>query len=225
MISTVSICGVDDSVSPDALAEISAKYPFVEWGLHLHSNTIQRSEYPSNEWLEELKLYKDHLRLRGILHGRWERDMLDGKLSVKEERSDIWDTIHRVQVDIRGGFTNLIDALQLIPDKETVLYSDGYNEIMGMQLNAFPLFSSSNIDYNGYCGCAITSCNLDIISRYPKDHFWISVDGFRNDDGITMDLLKVEQFLDEAEEFVTNDSWFRALLQTGQVQKRFSIIG
>lgn len=223
MISTVSICGVDDSILPEEMVEISAKYPFVEWGVHLCSHTGPRSGYPSDEWLRELQLHTDQLRIRGILHGRWERDMLDGKLSIKAERPDIWDTIHRIQVDIRNGYTNLIEALQLIPDKEIVLYSDGYQEIMGMQLNAFPLFSNTNTNYGEYCGRAINSKDLSLVSGYPKDRFWISVDGFRNNDGITMDLLKVERFLDTAEEFVTMDSWFTALLQTGKVQKRFSI--
>ena len=41
MISTVSILGVDDSVSPEDLADISQKYPFVEWGVNLCSGTGQ----------------------------------------------------------------------------------------------------------------------------------------------------------------------------------------
>ncbi len=223
MISTVSICGVDDSIAPEDLVEISAKYPFVEWGLNLCSNTKPRPAYPSDDWLEDLRNQADRLRVRGILQGRWERDMLDGNLSLKEERPDIWDTIQRVQVDIRNGYTNLADALCLIPDKETVLVSNNHQEVMGMQLNAFPLFVGTNILYSKYCGYLIDETEIDSIKN-SGNHFWISVDGFRHKNGITMDLLRVEKFLDCVEKYVTHDSWFKALLETDQMKKRLSLV-
>lgn len=222
MISTVSICGVDDSISPEDMVEISAKYPFVEWGLNLCSNTASRQGYPSDDWLEEFRNRADRLRVRGILHGRWERDMLDGNLSLKEERPDIWETIQRVQIDIRKGYTNLIDALCLIPDKEAVLVSNNYQDVMGLQLNAFPLFVGGNVEYQRYCGYAVSENDIPKIKN-KGDRYWISVDGFRHQDGITMDLLQVERFLDSAEKYVTHDSWFRALLETNQMKKRFSL--
>lgn len=230
MISTVSICGVDDSVAPEDLVEISAKYPFVEWGLNLCSNTEPRPAYPSDGWLEDLRNQADRLRVRGILQGRWERDMLNGILSLKEERPDIWDTIQRVQIDIRNGYTNLLDTLCLITDKEAILVSqtDNYHEVMGMQLNAFPLFTGLNVQSTKstkstkYCGYEITEKDLCKFNR-QGDRFWISIDGFRHPNGITMNLLKVEKFLDKVEKFVTNDSWFRALLETNEMKKRFSL--
>lgn len=226
MISTVSICGVDNSVSPKDLVEISAKYPFVEWGLNLCSNTAPSQAYPSDDWLESLRNQADKLRVRGILQGRWERDMLNGNLSIKEERPDIWDTIQRVQIDIRKGYQNLLDTLCLIPDKEAVLVSNNnqnYQEVMGKQLNAFPLFIGLEVQNKIYCGYKIQEKDICKI-KYNENKFWISIDGFRYKNGIKMDLLKIEKFLDKVEKFVTPDNWFKALLETQEIQKRFSLI-
>lgn len=222
MISTVSICGVDDSVAPEDLAEISAKYPFVEWGINLSSNTSPRPTYPSDIWLESLKHQSDKLRIRGILHGRWERDMLNGNLSLREERPDIWDTLQRVQIDTRLGYTNLIDALCLIPDKEVILVSKNYKDTMGLQLNAFPLFTDTSLLYSRYCGYVMKENEIEKMKSL-EFLFWVSIDGFRHSNGITMDLLRVERFLDKIENFITPDNWFKALLETNQIKKRFSI--
>jgi len=151
--------------------------------------------------------------------------MLNGILSLREERPDIWDTIQRVQIDIRNGYTNLLDTLCLIPDKEAILVSKtdhDYKEVMGMQLNAFPLFIGMEVPNTKYCGYEITEKDLCKI-KHHGDRFWISIDGFRHQNGITMDLLNVEKFLDKVEKFVTNDSWFRALLETTEMKKRFSL--
>lgn len=226
MISTVSICGINDSVSPEELVEISAKYPFVEWGLNLCSKIPPSQSYPSDDWLKSLKNHADKLRIRGILQGRWERDMLNGNLSIKEECPDIWDTIQRVQIDIRNGYQNLLDTLCLIPDKEVILLSNNnqdYQEVMGKQLNAFPLFIGLEVLNTIYCGYEIQEKDICKI-KFKDNKFWISIDGFRQKNGTQMDLLKVEKFLDKIEKFVTPDSWFKALLETQEIQKRFSLI-
>jgi hypothetical protein len=225
MISTVSVVGVDDSVSPEDLADISQKYPFVEWGINLCSNAAQRPAYPSDEWLEELLSQADRMRLRGILHDRWERDILRGILSIKEEKPRIWDALHRIQVDVRKGHNNLIDALQLIHHKEVILTTNTLDsKLGGLRVNAHPLFPKNKaFCYRGYCGYCISADDVELINIAETEYpFWVSVDGFRGDDGITMDLFKVEYFLDSTEDHVTNDSWFKALLETEAVKKRFS---
>lgn len=224
MISTVSIPGVDDSVSPADLADISQMYPFVEWGINLNSSVGQMPTYPSEEWIEELLSLSDKVRLRGILHGRWQNDILSGNLSIKEERPLLWKALQRIQIDIRKGHFNIIDALQLIPDKEIILSTENTNSIItGMKLNAHPLFPRDKLfSYTGYCGYTLMEWDIDLLLGHSENNLWVSVEGFRGDDGITMDLLKVERFLDLAEDKVTHDSWFRAMLQTGEIKKRFS---
>jgi hypothetical protein len=214
--------GVDDSVAPEDLANISQKYPFVEWGLNLSSN-YDRIQSPSYEWIDELLFYSDKIRLRGVLRGRWERDILAGNLSLKIEKPSIWESINRIQVDIRKGHYNLIESLQLIPNKEVILQANHPQSIIiGSKLNAYLLLPKDELfTFPGYCGYSLTDKDIDLVFGYP-DIFWISVDGFRGEDGITMDLLQVEELLDRVEDHVTGDSWIKALLQTSSAQKRFS---
>lgn len=218
--------GVDDSVAPVDLADISQKYPFVEWGINLCSNVVPMPAYPSDDFLEELLFQADKLRLRGVLQGRWLRDILSGSLSLKEEKPALWEALHRVQIDIRRGYQNLLDSLQLIPDKEAILLIDNPNTTMGLtgaKLNAHPLLPKDQLfSYPRYCGYSLLDSDIEILSGRTEHTFWVSVEGFRASDGITMDLMKVEQFLDETEDAVTHDSWFKSLLQIGEVQKRFS---
>lgn len=225
MISTVSIYGVDNSVAPADLADISQQYPFVEWGINI-SSTEPMPSVPSDEWLEELLLHADRVRLRGILRGRWERDILEGNLSLKVEKPWLWEALHRVQVDIQKGHRNLLEALQLISDKEIILAAQNHNSIVsGLKLNTLnthPLFPKDQLfKYTGYCGYSILDSDINIILGC-RENFWVSVEGFRADDGITIDVLKIEQFLDQTEDFVARESWIRALLETGQVKRRFS---
>ena len=214
--------GVDDSVAPEDLVDISQKYPFVEWGINLCSNCARMPSYPSDEWLEELLPYTDRIRLRGVLRGRWERDMLAGNLSLKIENPKLWDALHRVQVNVSEGYKNLIDSLQLISDKEVVLETTNSQNIIGQQLNAHILLPKERLfTFPGYCGYSLMDQDVELICGH-QDLFWVNVDGFRDEDGITMDLLKVEEVLDLTEDYVTNASWIKALLQTSAVQKRFS---
>ena len=224
MISTVSILGIDDSISPIDLVDISEKYPFVEWGINIDDKNTPRQSFPSEQWLEELLKYKDKIRLRGVLHGRWEEDMLGGILSLRKENPQLWDALKRIQVDILGGYFNLIEALQLIPDKEIVLSTDGESSILSHhRLNTYFLLPRSMLFmYPRYCGYSIKDTDINLVLRKTPKPFWVNVEGFRSSDGITIDLFQVENVLDQAEEFVTSDSWIKALMQTGAAQKRLS---
>lgn len=226
MISTVSIIGVDDSVSPTDLADISQTYPFVEWGINLSPSTKSIPGYPSDEWLEDLLNQTDTLRLRGILQDRWLRDILQGSLSMKEENPQLWNVLQRIQIDITSGYGHVLEALQLIPDKEAILVTNSNDLINEIGLNAHPLlpknkFDCSGCQHHGYCGYSLKDSDIDMVISRSDNNFWISVDGFRTD-GITLDLLKIEQFLNCTEDKVTKDSWFKALLQTHKIQRRFS---
>jgi hypothetical protein len=224
MISTVSILGVDDSVSPEDLVDISQKYPFVEWGINLRPDSPPRPGYPSDEWLEDLVNQADRVRLRGVLHGRWKRDILRGVLSVRAEKPLLWSALRRIQIDVQKGYEKLIEALQLISNKEVILNTEDLSGITKMGSNAHPLLPKKLMfSYPEYCGYSLLDSDADLVTTASSNSsFWISVDGFRGPEGITMDLLKVERFLDLIEDHVTEDNWFKALMQTPSIQRRFS---
>jgi len=221
MISTVSIVGADDTVTPYDLADISQKYPFVEWSINVCSNPSPRAGFPSEVWLESLVECADKMRLLGYLHGRWKRDILNGNLSTKSENPGLWNALHRVQIDVRAGVESLPDVIQLLPEKEFVLMTDDPEaSLCGPRTS--PLLSKDHLfKYPGYCGYQIYDGDIDVVLENPHDNIWISIEGFRDSNGF-MDLLKVEQILDLAEDHVTPDSWMKALLETEAVQKRIS---
>lgn len=206
MVSKVSIVGVDDSVCPQDLVDISATYPFVEWAVNLCPSAEQKPGFPSDEWIEELLEYYKKLRLRGILHGRWESDILDGTPLLDKESPDLWNKFRWLQVDITKNQRNIIKTLQIYSDKIIV------------QTNTLPVFKANfllprneiftSIDY---CGYSILESDIDWLYRDIKNSFWVSLDGFRSDDNITMDLNKVCNFLSRAEDFVTHRSLMKSL--------------
>jgi hypothetical protein len=196
MIAKISIVGVDDSVCPQDLVDISQTYPFAEWGVNLCPDSEQKPAYPSAEWLDELLQYSENLRLRGILHGRWESDILEGSSSISIERPDMWNEFRWLQVDIRNDQKKIFESIDKHPRK------------LILETNIIPMFKSNILlprsrvfSCYDYCGYSILEDDIDWIGK-SKKLFWISVDGFRSDDNITMDLTKVCGFLNKAKEFV-----------------------
>eukprot|EP01032_Pedospumella_encystans_P039078 gene39078-44302_t len=43
----IGFCGMDDSVSPDLLALVSSRYPWVEWGVLFRNDLEGTPRYPS----------------------------------------------------------------------------------------------------------------------------------------------------------------------------------
>lgn len=196
MVAKISIVGVDDSVCPQDLVDISQMYPFAEWGVNLCPEPEQRPAYPSSEWLDELLQYSENLRLRGILHGRWESDILEGSASISIERPDIWNEFRWLQVDIRKDPRKILESIEAHPGKIII------------ETNLIPVFKSNIIlprnkvfSCFDYCGYSILESDIDWLGK-SQQSFWVSVEGFRSEDDITMDLTKVCKFLSKAEEFV-----------------------
>lgn len=76
----VTITGADDAVDPEALAELSAKYPFVEWALLVSPKRYATPRYPSGTWQKQLSEYAHRMRLALHLCGQAARDTLGGSM-------------------------------------------------------------------------------------------------------------------------------------------------
>jgi hypothetical protein len=217
MVSTVTIYGVNENISPDNLVDISMKYPFVEWGIDLCSDYV----YPEY-WIGEVILKSDQLRLQGVLKGRWERDMLHGILSVKDEHPGAWNAIKRIQVNTDIDNTeSLIESLALIPDKEAILKTsldiNPITTLSGIRLNAYPLFSNLST-YLGYCGYIVPLNKLEYVLE-QKGNFWIGIDELDVSD---YSVLEIERVLDKIEDYIAVDTWFQTLFETTAIQRRLS---
>lgn len=215
MVYTVTIVGADDSVSPYDLATISQKYPFVEWGINVSLNP--KPGNPSPFWLYELIKISDKVRLLGILKDEWESDFINGMISLKEKAPTLWNVFGRIQVDITNGYGCIEDSVQLMHDKEVVLFTDHLSNIKNIK-STIPLLPVGS-KYSGNCGYYL-KFDEDALIDMDSD-CWVSVYEVPYTDG-TFDLLKVEGFLDKIEEHVTNDSWIDSLLKTPSAKRMLS---
>lgn len=207
MISTVSIVGVDQNVCPEYLSVISQEYPFVEWALDIRDDILE------SEWLVALLENSEKLRLRGILHDNWNHDIINGFLSLKEERPGLWRALQRIQIDNTNDEGHLIDSIQLIPDKNIILTKPDPTLDM---FNTCVLLSKDNNNVCNLCGRSVDDTDID---QYVRSGFdcWLSVEFPR-----PIDLFKVEELLDKVEDSIAPASWLGGLLQTQAIQKRFS---
>jgi hypothetical protein len=199
MISKISIVGADDSVCPQDLIDISHTYPFVEWGINLFPDLEQRPEYPSSEWIDELLQFKN-IKLRGILHGRWEHDILDGTASIQAERPDLWKRFRWMQVDIREHTRDILTSLKKYPNKIII------------QTDTIPTFKTNILlpkdklfTYFDPCGYYLLEEDFDLLCKATTPLCWVSVGGFKSDDNITMDLDKVNVFLRKSKDLITGN--------------------
>lgn len=106
MITTVTITGADDSVAPQKLVDISAQYPFVEWGILVSRKSIGKPRFPSADWmskLADLKIANPRLKLSMHLCGAYVREFLvgDGKF-ITDELQRIHPMFQRIQLNTHG---------------------------------------------------------------------------------------------------------------------------
>lgn len=160
----VTLTGADDSIAPVDLLALSAKYPFVEWGILVSKKNMGGPRYPSPAWLQELKeiwpawgwMPKRGMRL-GLssfrpslsLHvcGKWVRDICSGH--IDPEMMDLplsWGAIDRVQLNFHGEAhekAKVSEAVRadILSGKQIILQNDGSNSSLGFEF--VPLFDKS----------------------------------------------------------------------------------
>lgn len=92
MLTNVTLTGADDSVDPENMIRLSEKYPFVEWGILVGSNS-ETPRFPSHRWLRELadKVASSGVVVKlslhicgGILRGMLDRAELDIHPAISE---------------------------------------------------------------------------------------------------------------------------------------------
>lgn len=132
-LSKVTITGADDSIKPEELNKLSAKYPFVEWAILLSKRQEGNKRFPSIKWMEELKSIQNNLQLSGHICGRWIDEILIGFPSFMTERPILYPMFQRFQLNFHGekleyGEHSFVEAVkQLGHNKEIILQNDGRN--------------------------------------------------------------------------------------------------
>jgi len=59
MLRFAGFCGVDDTISPEHLRSISAKYPWVEWGICFLTGKEGQPRFASPKWVRQFLNHKD----------------------------------------------------------------------------------------------------------------------------------------------------------------------
>lgn len=107
----VTLTGADDSVKPSDLAKISAKYPFVEWGILFSQCKTGDERYPTLAWIDELietAASEQSMNLSAHLCGKWVADILLGHFTFFRDEKLI-QTFQRTQLNL--GHKRIEDAL------------------------------------------------------------------------------------------------------------------
>jgi hypothetical protein len=219
MISTVTVVlDSNKEISPKDLVDISKKYPFVEWGIHLYSPLSKNSFCHNKEWLNQLVIYADKLRLQGILHDELKDDILQGNISLKYKFPEIWPFLRRIQIDVRNGTENILESIQLLTEKKIVLLTidDDILKIKNTSI-LYPkdLFyknpsSTRSTGYYIYSEDVLLAIEK---ARISPNNFWLYLDLNGN-----FDIFQIEQCLDQLEDYVTQESWVQGLLRTKAIQ-------
>jgi len=167
MIEQVTFTGADDSVSPEALSEISKKFPFVEWGILLgttYSIDVGLPRFPSISWIDSLvEVYKKHMRDEMTpmkLSAHWCEPLVGELITKGKSFNDVQglnripNIFKRTQINTHGmKYTFAKSFLQEIrkhPEMEFILQIDGVNDdfVLGANLTNISLLQ----DYSSGAG-------------------------------------------------------------------------
>lgn len=134
MINRVTITGADNSIEPDDLLRLSAKYKFVEWGILLSRSRTGTERFPSVEWLNYLAESNSMFQMNLSAHvcGGWVRELVNGQnpcgtglpTNFLRECARMQLNFHAEKRDFSDDFIQLVKIMQ--PD--VILQMDGVND-------------------------------------------------------------------------------------------------
>ena len=208
----VTISGADDAVDPDALAILSADFPFVEWGILLSPKREGTPRYPTRSWVDRL-VARHNCGLAAHLCGQYTRDAEVGKFP--------WPIWHRgfSRVQINGwekltrGIRDAVSDLRLPPIILQVRSEEQLAAICDEKLNtsilydpsggtgrrteAWPAIPSHVLGFGfGYAGGICPENVEEVLAEIGAQRmpYWIDMEsGVRRDD--QFDLYRVRDVL------------------------------
>lgn len=111
-LSCVTITGADDSVPVKALADLSALYPFVEWGILVSPKNRAGPRFPSFFWLRQLAalVQTSPIPMNLSVHvcGQWARDGARGTTTFQSAWAECLGLFARIQWNIRTDLTPVL---------------------------------------------------------------------------------------------------------------------
>lgn len=137
MITKVTITGADESVDPSQLAELSYKYPFVEWGILVSRAQQRQPRFPGVVWLmrlAEVRNKSTQMDLSMHICGEYSKEFLRGGTSFMDQLPvNIFDRIQvNANADTKSGYDSdrIALAIQKHPQFEFIFQHKHGNEQM-----------------------------------------------------------------------------------------------
>lgn len=118
-LTSVTITGADDAVDVCDLEELSAEFPFVEWGVLLSAKKQGHARYPSQNWLKKIA----SLSVRKSLHvcGEYAKGLMAGNYDVCHYARSFG--VRRIQVNGWAASKEFVGVAPLWEEFEFVLQS------------------------------------------------------------------------------------------------------
>lgn len=222
MLDRVTITGADDKTDIEAMMDLSAEFPFVEWGILCSLTRESGHRYPSRAWQERLLAYVGPLYINLSMHvcGAWARNIFAGTVDWRE-LPPVRQRAQRIQINGTPGHIATWD----LGSRQCIVQHPRATDFMyaGIQdgFNVAPLFDASGGDgksdwsawadiplpYVGYAG-GIGPDNigdaLTLIDGIRSRPFWIDMEGRVRDEDDRLDMHKVRRVLETCAPLVCN---------------------
>ena len=217
----VTITGADDAVDPRALLDLSAEFPFVEWGLLCSMKRIGTSRYPSPTWIDRLRVLRWPQSARFFsahFCGQYAREAIAGHAFMEMELELASKLCARVQINgYEAGFPGQLPRLARKLGVEFILQCRHQAELQQCARDAETIRGASvlfdpsggrgsrpRLWPMGPAGCRLGFAGgigpenvLDVIRAIgPRAPYWIDMEsGVRTGD--RLDLGKVRRVLEQ----------------------------
>lgn len=151
MLDRITITGADDKSNITEMTELSAAYPFLEWGILVMPGRGGTPLWPSDEWQRRLVAAAGQHRLQLACHlcGGWVQELLVGKWEpespVIEACSRVQINTHAVPHDVTLDGIDLAARLSEELGLQWIVQMDGVNETLLPQLMMPWIFTAGAI--------------------------------------------------------------------------------
>lgn len=156
MLNRVTITGADDQTPISALIELSARFPWVEWGILASKSQEGGARFPSRMW--QRQFFKDipaSVNVSMHLCGRWVRELLIGKLNGFEIPDELFLRAGRVQINTHAeqhlstvGFYDQLEQFSARPTPIQWVFH-GVNDHLLEACEYRTFFCGSNLNVTG----------------------------------------------------------------------------
>lgn len=153
----VTITGADNATSELALSELSAEFPWVEWGILVSRRQEGSFRFPDRNWIARfLAAIGPRVNVSMHLCGQWVRRTLMGENVWAELPEGIAARAQRVQINTHAetlaSTASMVNRLSELGDKEFIFQWDGVNDHLAHAVAGYGLKAAALFDTSGGAG-------------------------------------------------------------------------